>query len=76
MNLSVRCIDSKTASSLAKVLTPDNRGFSKELTFVMRRKGPTLSFEVQARSVSQCISTIESVLSDVKLFQEVWVLSS
>ncbi len=74
--LSIECRDAGTAEKLLKVLAPDNRAFPKTQRFSSERKGRSLIFRVESDRVLSLLSTLESIASDVCLFQEVWLLST
>ncbi len=74
--VTMECRDVKTAKKLMMVLSPDNRAFPKDQRFTSEMKGKRLVFRAESERPFSVISTIESILSDVGLFQEVWLLSS
>jgi hypothetical protein len=74
-DLLIRCVDERTAQSLELVLYPDNRIFPKDQRFNFIRDGKTLRFNIESPRIMPALSSLESLLSDAKLFQEVWSLS-
>jgi hypothetical protein len=52
---------------------PDNRYFPKDQRFRASRDGPTIRFEVESPRGRPAISTVASIVSDAKLFRDVWV---
>lgn len=70
-DLSIRCADETVASELRKVLLPDNRNVPKDQRFTMAVEGSTLKFRIVSTRVMPGLSTLESVLSDVRLFDEI-----
>jgi tRNA threonylcarbamoyladenosine modification (KEOPS) complex Pcc1 subunit len=73
--LSLHCKDPEVAIELEQVLTPDNVGMPYDQRFTMTRKGRTLVFVVDSESPVSTSSTLFSILRDVSLFQEIWLLS-
>jgi hypothetical protein len=65
-----------TAKKLMTVLSPDNRMFPSDQRFTSELKGRKLVFEADSERPLSVVTTIESILSDVGLFQEIWTLSS
>jgi hypothetical protein len=72
--LCVVCSNSTAARNLASVLQPDNRGVPKDQRFSMERKVHSLFFLVESERIMSALSSIEGVLSDVRLFREVWTV--
>jgi len=73
--LSLHCKDPEVAIELEQVLTPDNVGMPHDQRFTMTRKDRTLVFVVDSESPVSTSSTLFSILRDVSLFQEIWLLS-
>jgi len=69
-DFSFNCKDATTAGRLKAVLTPDNKGIPKTQEFSMILEGPRLKFRVESDRVMPGMSTVESVLSDAALFDE------
>ena len=61
------------AKALDDVLMPDNRYFPKDQKFGASRKGPVLNFEVSSPRVRPALATVASLVSDSRLFRDVWV---
>ncbi len=74
--VSIECRDRKTAAELLAVLEPDNRAFPKGQAFAAELSGRKLVFRLRSDRFMSMISTLEGILSDAQLFQEVWLLSS
>lgn len=74
--VTISCADAATSRSLERVLAPDNRGAPKDMRLRMRREGSKVGFAITSPSPSSALSTAASLLSDVSLFQEVWLLSA
>lgn len=74
--LEIACRDTAVASHLEEVLTPDNVGVPRNQRFSMARVRDSLVFGVESETPASLFSTLISVLRDVALFQEVWLLSS
>ena len=64
-----------SAAKLTEVLSPDNRNVPGDQTFKMRRYGNTVSFEIVSERPGSAFTSLDSVLTDAALFQEVWLLS-
>jgi hypothetical protein len=73
VELVIECGDSLVASALSDALVPDNRYFPKDQEFSSSIKGPSLSFVVGSPRARQALSTVGSIVSDAKLFSDVWV---
>jgi hypothetical protein len=73
--LSFHCKDPEVALELEQVLTPDNVGMPHDQRFTMTRRGRTLVFDIGSVSPASTSSTLSSILRDVSLFQEIWLLS-
>jgi len=73
--LKVVCADRAAAESLESVLTPDNVNVPANQRFSMRRRSQTLLFEVSSSRPRSPLSTLQSVLSDIILFREIWLIS-
>ncbi|MDG7016515.1 MAG: hypothetical protein JRM82_03970 [Nitrososphaerota archaeon] len=75
VRLKVVCADEAVAARLESVLAPDNLGVPADQTFSMRRTSRTLSFEVSSPRPRSPLSTLHSVLTDIALFREIWLIS-
>jgi len=75
LRLTLGCAGSDTARKLAAVLGPDNRGVPGDQRFTMKLSGREVSFEIGSDRPSSAFSSLDSVLCDASLFQEVWLLS-
>ena len=74
--MKVMCSGGEVAAKLEKVLGPDNRGVPHDQRFLMRRSGKTLLFEMNSPRPLSALASVESLLNDINLFKEVWLLSS
>ncbi len=74
--MKVKCSGGDVATRLQRVLAPDNRGIPPDQGFVMRRSGRTLFFEMNSPRPLSALASVESLLNDINLFKEVWLLSS
>jgi hypothetical protein len=70
-DLSLRCADATIASELSKVMLPDNRNVPKDQRFTMALEGSTLKFRIVSPRLMPGLSTLESILSDASLFDEI-----
>ncbi|MDA4127999.1 MAG: hypothetical protein OK422_00810 [Thaumarchaeota archaeon] len=73
--LRVVCRDGKTAGNLESVLKPDNKGIPKAQRFSMARRSNTLDFVIDSDRLTSALTSVQSILSDVRLFQEVSLLT-
>ena len=76
VRVTMECRDVKTANKLMTVLSPDNRVFPNDQRFTSELKGSKLVFQAESERPLSVVTSIESLLSDVGLFQEIWLLSS
>jgi hypothetical protein len=75
LQLTLGCAGPDTAEKLAAVLGPDNRGAPGDQRFKMQLAGRTVSFDIDSERLGSAFSSLDSVLCDAALFQEVWLLS-
>jgi len=73
--LTLTCKDPDARRRLQSVLSPDNEGGPRALKLSAAGAGSALKFKVEADSAQTAISTALSILRDVRLFEEVWLLS-
>jgi hypothetical protein len=73
IELSIECSDETVATALNEALMPDNRYFPKDQRFEASREGPILCFNVGSPRARPALSTVSSIISDAKLFGDVWV---
>lgn len=76
IELVFECGSEEEAEALDAVLAPDNRSIPKDQEFASRRDGPNLSFRISSERASGCVSSALGLLSDARLFQEVWTATS
>lgn len=75
LHLKFGCADPAVAGKLGAVLGPDNRSVPGDQRFVMRQGRAELSFIIESERIASAFSSLDSVLSDATLFQEVWLLT-
>jgi hypothetical protein len=73
IELLIECGDETVAAALNDALMPDNRYFPKDQRFQASRDGPVIRFEVGSPRARPALSTVASIISDAKLFGDVWV---
>jgi hypothetical protein len=73
IELLIECGDEAVATALNDVLMPDNRYFPKDQLFKASRVGPSIRFSVESPRARPALSTVASIISDAKLFRDVWV---
>jgi hypothetical protein len=73
IELLIECADSTTATALNDVLMPDNRYFPKDQLFKASNDGTSIRFSVESPRSRPALSTVASIISDAKLFRDVWV---
>jgi hypothetical protein len=73
VRLTVFCRDAATAEMLLAVLSPDNRAFPKDQSFTseLDEGGTALVFQASSERPMSVFSTVESILADVRLFEDV-----
>lgn len=76
IELAFHCLGEREASSLERVLGPDNHRLPKDQSIVSERRGSVLTFTVSSPRASSCVSSALGLLSDARLFSEVWSLAS
>ncbi|MDV3277693.1 MAG: hypothetical protein LYZ69_04410 [Nitrososphaerales archaeon] len=73
--LRISCTGGATAEKLESVLGPDNVNVPVGQKFRMRRRSKSVSFVISSESLRSPLSSLESVLADVALFREIWLIS-
>jgi hypothetical protein len=73
IELSIECRDEAVAEALEQALMPDNRYFPKDQQFGASRRGALVRFTVASPRARPALSTITSIVSDTRLFRDVWV---
>lgn len=76
LELVIVCNTPKEAFSLQSVLAPDNKSVPKDQSFSSSTYGKNLRFLISSARVSGCLSSAASILTDAKLFQDVWSLTA
>ena len=72
VEITFECLGEREAASLEAALSPDNKSIPKDQLFSSERSGSVLRFKMSSPRAAGCISSALSLLSDAKLFQEVW----
>jgi hypothetical protein len=73
IELLIECRDETVATALNEALMPDNRYFPKDQRFQASKKGHIICFSVGSPRARPALSTVSSIISDAKLFGDVWV---
>ena len=73
IELLIECEDEDVAAALDAALAPDNRYFPKDELFEASRDGPLIRFSVVCPRIRPALSTTTSIISDARLFRDVWV---
>ena len=76
IEMALECAGEREAAALETVLAPDNHRVPKDQTFSFSRSANVLSFKVGSTRAASCFSSALSLLSDAKLFDELWSLAS
>ncbi len=75
IELLIECSDEDVAKALNDALMPDNRYFPKDQRFMASREGAVIRFSVESPRARPALGTVASIISDAKLFRDVWVES-
>lgn len=75
LRLSITCRNNRSAKDLASVLAPDNAAVPSGQRFSMAVRGRSLIFVVASERIPSAFTTVQGILRDVALFQEVWLIS-
>jgi hypothetical protein len=73
IELTIETHDVLVAKALNEALMPDNRYFPKDQSFHASTDGRTIRFDIGSPRVRPALSTAASIISDAKLFADVWV---
>ena len=73
IELSIECSDEAAAGALNQALMPDNRHFPRDQRFLASKEGSTLRYTVASPRARPAFSTVSSIISDAKLFSDIWV---
>jgi len=76
VNLVFECAGTKEASALRRTLASDNKSLPKDQRMTVEQDGRELRFSIQSTRPVSVLSSVASLLSDAKLFQEVWNVAS
>jgi len=69
----MECGDEAAADALNQALMPDNRHFPRDQRFHASKEGPLVRFTVASPRARPALSTVASIISDAKLFGDIWV---
>jgi len=75
VELSIECGDLRVAEALNQALMPDNRYFPKDQRFHASKEGSTVRFEVASPRARPVVSTVASIISDARLFRDIWLVA-
>lgn len=75
VKLELQCDASATAEDLISLLAPDNKGLPRGQTLTVNRRASSLVLDCASDDQLSALSTMVSILEDLALFQEVWLLS-
>lgn len=75
VRLSVVCASAAVARSLESVLAPDNASAPAGVSFSASRRGRALAFAATSGRPRSAVTTMQSVVTDVALFREIWLIS-
>jgi hypothetical protein len=73
--LRVRCRNPTTAKKLAAVLAPDNRVIPSDQRLAMTVASNSVALKVDSERTRSGFNTVRSILRDVALFREIWLIS-
>jgi hypothetical protein len=73
--LTVVCESASTAKKLAAVLAPDNRTVPPDQRIAMSVESRTVTLNVESERARSGFNTVRSVLRDIALFREIWLIS-
>jgi hypothetical protein len=73
IELLIECGDEDVAEALNEALMPDNRYFPKDQRFESSKEGSAIRFRVASPRERPAVSTVTSIISDARLFGEIWV---
>jgi len=73
IELLIECSDEAAADALSQSLMPDNRHFPRDQRFLASKRGSTVRYTVASPRARPALSTVSSIVSDTKLFRDVWV---
>lgn len=76
LELELECTGEAEARSLEATLSPDNASIPRDQLFTMSRNGDLLLFRIESPRPSSASSSMLSLLSDARLFQDVWPATS
>lgn len=74
--MDVACSGVDVRRSLVDVLSPDNKVVPAGMRLSMAGLGSSVRVEVTSDSAQRAVSTCISIVQDVALFEQVWLLST
>jgi hypothetical protein len=75
VELSFNCTARDVATRLGAVLSPDNEGAPGGLHLSMSAVEKRVTFQLGSDSPSTALSTVQAILRDASLFEQIWLLS-
>jgi len=76
VEITIECLSEREAVSLEAALGPDNHPLPKDQRLSSSRAGRVLVFRIDSGRPSSCVASAQSLLSDARLFAEVWSVAS
>lgn len=76
IEVTFECAGEREAAALEAVLGPDNHALPRGLVLSSSRSGAHLRFRLSSARHSTCVSSAASLVSDAKLFADVWLTAS
>jgi hypothetical protein len=73
--LELECSGEREAGALESTMSPDNASVPRDQRFTAARRGSSLRFEVESARPAGALSSVVSLLTDAKLFQDVWMVA-
>lgn len=75
LHLRVECVSRPTAKTLASVLASDNKALPSDQRMSMSVTSRSVVFRIESERTRSALTTVCSVLRDIALFQEIWLIS-
>ncbi len=76
IEIAFECLGEREAASLEAALSPDNHPLPKDQRLDSTRRADTLTYTISSPRASSCVASALSLLSDARLFAQVWSLAS
>ena len=73
IELRIECGDGRVADALNQALMPDNRYFPKDQKFQASKEGSVIRFVVASLRARPVVTTVASIISDARLFRDIWL---